>query len=235
MGLDDFVSKNKFGLLGLPAGFPGVLTGHLIDESVNAADDYPGYQSSQLSPETQQAMDEYQSRAQATPEQIQAQNLKGVEGAGRELMGGKDQTTASLGGDQESGALAEALKRRSEQIYGGGVANVKRQAQLDAPITSSKRLTNAFGMRGAEMQFQMANYQRQYAAWLSKQNARNEVLKSVFSTGGKIVGMAVAGPPGAEVANEATAPEGYADQVLQGQDQSYMPGYGPNSSSMNGF
>lgn len=160
-------------------------------DSVFGSGDPVSAPSVNVSPETEARLNQINSDASRSTQDIGSAINKNVGGAlDNESANRKE---VAMGG----GAANEAIRNRYAGLLGQDISRIKSQGQLDATGVKSGQLQNAANIMQARQKVNMQNYERQMKAYQANEAARSAAIRSVFSLAGTIGGAVVGGPVGA--------------------------------------
>lgn len=222
MGLLDtgLALSNPLGMLGLATGL-----------GQDAAERGVGtYETADINPRARDIFQQRFERAQATPEQITQEQMKGIEGtrgALPKLDELQRQNTAM--GMATSDDLSQALHARAGRSYDRNLNDMMRQNQFNAPVVKGQRLASAGDALSSGERLAAEAYSRRVQEQTAKQAARNQVLGAVLGASSKFAGAAMGGMGGG---GSATAP---APAAASAPAASGYSGYGVGYQGNYGF
>lgn len=148
-----------------------------------------------LTPGTQGAINQVNSNANESPDQIQNELMQGVAGTGKGLLKSNSDISAdeSALGMTSSDSQKQALADRSNRIYGNELSQTQREAPMQAAQMQMQRLQQAQGVLQARDKFNMSVANSQINNLVDANAARQQVLGEVVGMIGAGAGMAAGG------------------------------------------
>lgn len=158
----------------------------------------PKYSLPAVSKGTEDIQDAQLARARMTPEQLQAEELAGVEGSNKDLA----LPSSPFTDGSQTSDLKAALGRRAEKSYGEQISKIKQRSREGSQGKVAANLSSAAGSWQMKQQKDVADYQRKLAQHDAYLQARHAVISNVFGFAGMAAGAMVGGPAGAQVGQQ---------------------------------
>jgi hypothetical protein len=161
-----------------------------------AGEDIPKPNIAELDPQTKDLIQQAYNKSQETPDQVSANQLRGVNDVAQKAWGNSDQSEEQRGGLMDPN-MVSAIRSKYGSILGERLTGMKNQEDMNMYQQRASRLKYAQNYLIAQQKVENQNYQRLLAATNNENEIKAGVVKSWLSLGGTVIGGAFGGPAGA--------------------------------------
>ncbi len=167
-------------------------------------DELPKPNIAELDPQTKDLIQQAYAKSQETPDQVSANQLRGVSDAANQSFG-NDQSVAQS--EQQRGGLMDpnmisAVRSKYGSMLGQHLTGMKNQQDVNVYQQRSARLKYAQNYLIAQQKVENQNYERLLQATNNENEIKAGVVKSWLQIGGTVLGGVVGGPGGAMVGSQ---------------------------------
>lgn len=182
------------------ASFLSDLTGGIADNNVQQ----PQYKATPQDEHTVSEMQNINSKANMSAQDMAASTMGGAENAGQGMLKTpEEQQQNHLGGNLDP-SMTGAINARAQRHFGSDVNQLSRTAQTNAQGDKATNLNNAFNLQNRLTRRNMEMEQRQVQADMNAKAQRNSVIGSVLGGIGSVVGAIFGGAQGAQAGGKAS-------------------------------